>query len=267
MRQSKSDKTGLMEKAVSSRNLTGRVDSNRQYARGDFDQWVRSLLDGLDFTSVLDVCCGTGNQLVLFAARPEVSRIVGVDVSKEGLNAAKERLNTAQEGRRVNLKAIGMEKMFQAPEIKDAKFELISCFYGLYYSKEPIMTLNEMIDHLSDKGAVIIVGPYGKNNAGFFELLQRHFSLPELVLRSSVTFMEKEVHPLLKERCAVSEENFLNPISYPDPQSLIKYWRSSTFYFPEHEDAVARDIERHFARNNEFIIEKHIKAYIGRRLK
>lgn len=75
----------LMDKAVLYKNLIGRSSSNTEYAKNDFNGWVGGLLDRLKFASVLDLCCGTGKQLVLFAARPEVSKIVGIDISKEAL--------------------------------------------------------------------------------------------------------------------------------------------------------------------------------------
>ncbi len=267
MRQKKTDDPVLMEKAVSSRNLTSRADSNRQFAKNDFNVWTAALLNKLDFTSVLDVCCGTGNQLVLYAGKPGVGHIAGVDVSNNALNTAGSRLDSINTSARITLKAALMEDMFEDDELKASRFDLISCFYGLYYSSDPALTLNEMLGHLTDKGAVIIVGPYGNNNAAFFKVLERHFSLPELVTRSSATFMEKEIYPLLKDKFQVEEYNFVNPICYPDARSLIKYWKSSTFYFARHEKAVVDDIETHFSRNNEFIVEKHVKAYIGRKAK
>ena len=262
----RSDSTGLMKKAVSSRNLTGRSDSNRRFAKGDFDKWVSGLLRRFRFSNVLDLCCGTGNQLVLFAALPGVSEIYGIDRSKDSLYIARQRLDKIEGSARVILKAADMEGLFRTHLFEDSRFDLISCFYGLYYSKDPVKTLTDMVGHLGDNGSVMIVGPYGKNNSALFRLLKRHFELPELVLRSSETFMEKEVYPALKGSCEVTEDSFVNRVSYPDVASLIKYWRSSTFYFPEHEAAVRRDIEKHFKDDKEFIIEKHVKAYIGRKI-
>ncbi|MDD5680704.1 MAG: class I SAM-dependent methyltransferase [Candidatus Omnitrophica bacterium] len=267
MQQAEHNKSGFAEKAVSSRGLTGRIDANRLYAKNDFNLWVAGLLDKIDFLSVLDVCCGTGNQLVLYAARPKVARIVGLDVSKDALAAANERLSKINSRASIELREGRMEDIPAMPGLKSEKFGLASCFYGLYYAKTPVKTLNDIMARVSEDGTVLIVGPYGGNNASLFSLLNRHFTMPELITRSSTTFMNKEVYPALKAGCIVEEERFVNPIIYPDAEALLNYWRASTFYFAEHEDAVRRDIEDHFSAHKEFIVEKHVKAYIGRRKK
>lgn len=258
-------KRPIMEKATSSEYLTKRADTNRQYAKNDFALWVKALLEDISFSSVLDVCCGTGNQLVLYAAKPQVKRIVGVDLSKDSLKTAKERLKKIGAQCDMLFKAAKMEEMFDDTELNNEQFDLISCFYGLYYSQDAIKTLREMISHLKDKGEILIVGPYGKNNASFFEILRPHFKLPDLVARSSSTFMENEVYPELVTHCEVERTTFVNEIHYPTPQALIDYWRASTFYSPEHEEAVMQDVKDHFSKHGKFIIEKHIMAYKGRK--
>ncbi len=257
----------LMEKAVSSKNLLGRADCNRIYGIKDFNSWVTILVNNLTFNSVLDVCCGTGNQLVLYAARPEVTRIVGVDLSKDSIKIAKERLLKMHSDDSINLKTVSMEDMFNDPELKYSKFDLISCFYGLYYSQNVPKTLNEMMDHISENGTILVVGPYGDNNKSLFTLLQKYFDIPEFVVRSSTSFMELEVLPILEEKCKIKTEFFFNEIRYPDTKTLMDYWRASTFYFPEFEDILIPDIEEYFSLGKEFVVEKHVMACIATKVK
>ena len=47
--------------------------------------------------------------------------------------------------------------------------------------------------------------------------------------------------------------------------SLLAYWRASTFFNPERDGAVAREIEAHFEHADEFVVEKHVMAAIGKR--
>jgi len=255
----------LMQRAISTENLKERVNINHNYGTNNFDIWVDSLLDKIVYTSVLDICCGTGNQLLKYAKRNKTAHIIGVDISNESLITADKRLQSIGASG-YKLKSISMEKMFDDVDIKDSKFDLISCFYGLYYSQNATKILEQIINHLSPNGTVLIVGPYGKNNANLFDLLQKHYTLPELVIRSSTTFMEQEVFPILSESTKVSIETFVNPVRFPDVQSLIDYWCASTFYSSYHEKAVKRDIEEHFARHRYFIVEKHVMAYLARKL-
>lgn len=255
----------LMERAIKSSNLVQRSDGNRRFGARDFGAWVNKLTAPLEYRTVLDVCCGTGNQLLEFADRSGLRELVGVDLSGESLEKARGRLaETGFEGK-LNLLKTSMEEMFSSSDLSGTKFDLISCFYGLYYSRNVEDTLHGMLNHLSAPGTLLIVGPYGKNNASFFELLQRHFSLPDGVVRSSTIFMEQEVYPVLNAHTDVEAVTFVNPVEYPEPQSLIDYWRASTFYSNEHEAAVVKDVENHFRRDGSFVIEKHVMAYIARK--
>ena len=263
MSQKASPDRKFMERATSTDNLKDRSNVNATYGTNDFDAWVDSLFDQVTFNSVLDVCCGRGNQLIKYAMR-KASPLVGVDLSNESLLTADKRLQ-AIGAKGYRLKAAPMEHLFQDAELSLARFDLMSCFYGLYYSQDPTATLGQMIDHLSPSGAILIVGPYGENNASLFRLLQKHFALPDLVFRSATTFMEHDVLPVLSARLDVQKEIFVNPVRYPQARVLIDYWRSSTFYSASHEPAVIRDIEEHFTRHGHFIMEKHVMAYLARK--
>ncbi|MDD5437308.1 MAG: class I SAM-dependent methyltransferase [Candidatus Omnitrophica bacterium] len=265
MPKGQSERAELFKKATSSELLANRAEVNRRYETGDFNSWSDSLLGDLSFRSALDVCCGTGNQLALYAKRPKLSLLAGVDVSAKAIDLARKRLDGTGAGAKILLKSLKMEEMFSDPELKDLNFDIISCFYGLYYTSDIEGTLQSMAKHLSDKGAILIVGPYGENNASLFELLSRYFKLPELVLRSSRDFMEKDVYPLLKKEFDVKKEYFVNRIVYPDAKALIDYWKASTFYFPEFERDVVREMEGRFIQKGEFVVEKHVTAYIAKR--
>jgi ubiquinone/menaquinone biosynthesis C-methylase UbiE len=256
----------FIERVVSTDNLKERANINLSCGTNDFDAWVVSLIDGVRFSSVLDICCGTGNQLIKYAKKNSEAYIVGVDVAEESLKTAEDRLRSLC-AYNYKLKLIAMEEMFRDIEISDTKFDVVSCFYGLYYSRDTDRTLEEMIEHLSEKGTLIIVGPYGKNNAAFFEILQKYYDLPKLVLRSATSFMEEEVFPILSRRLSkIDICTFVNPVLFPSTEKLLDYWQASTFFSSQHEEVVKKAIEEHFAMHGEFIMEKHVIAYIARKI-
>ena len=251
--------------ATNSASLTTRAESNRRFGGADFEVWVQELLASIDFTRVLDLCCGTGNQLVLYAARPGIEQLVGVDASTSALARAEERLGEMSSANWAVLECVGMDDAFACPSIQHARFDLASCFYGLYYAADPVAVLDAMIDRLDEHGTVLIVGPWGENNATLFNLLERHFSLPENVLSSARTFMSETVLPTIARRLQLETRRFVNPVRYPDAAAVLDYWRASTFFDPAFEAAVTRDVEAHVAVHGEFVLEKHVMAAIGRK--
>lgn len=253
----------VTNRATNSKFLSTRAAGNKRFAGADFDGWVDSLLDDLSFTSVLDLCCGTGNQLALYGARAGVTSLVGVDLSAASLDKARARLEELDVS--FDLIETAMEGAFTHPAIDGQSFDLAACFYGLYYAQDAAHILAQMITHCSDGGAVLIVGPHGANNAALFELLQRHFDVPPAVLTSAASFMSETVLPVMARELHLETQTFVNPVRYPSADAVLDYWRNSTFFSAHHEAAVAHDLGAHFERHGEFILEKHVMAAIGRK--
>ena len=199
--------------------------------------------------------------MVLYAERSSLKELWGVDLSQESLEICRERLNDKSIA--LNLVRSDIDGFFGSLA-QGRKFDCISCFYGLYYSENTKMLLENMVNCLNPDGRLLIVGPYGKNNLSLFSILEKTYKLPELVTWSSNHYMEEEVFPILTKMCDVEQYDFVNEIEYPDLEEIMNYWRSSTFYMKEHEARVKVDFEHEFTKNGGFVVEKHVKAYVAR---
>jgi len=255
-------KKDFNQRATNSSFLEQRLAVNLHYSSGGFDAWVNDLLRTVHFSHVLDVCCGTGKQVTHYASLENVVSVIGVDISADGLKVAQQKLEGACADK-VTFKCLAMEHMFDDVELASKKFDLISCFYGLYYAKNVEHILQQCLEHLNQRGNLLIVGPYGQNNKNLFDLLGQFFTLPALVTYSSQMFMEQEVLPILQRSCRVVASTFVNYIAYPTPQAVLDYWRSTTFYSAEHEPAVASVLEHYFLSHSSFVVEKHVLAYMA----
>ncbi|MDP6475603.1 MAG: class I SAM-dependent methyltransferase [Alphaproteobacteria bacterium] len=254
----------MSDRATNSDFLSARAAGNKRFAGADFDGWVGAILDQLSFASVLDICCGTGNQLALYGARPDVTDLVGVDISAASLAKAQARLDALDVS--CDLVETAMETAFAHAAIVERKFDLVSCFYGLYYAEDAARIMAQMMARCAEGGALLIVGPHGSNNSALFELLRRHFEVPPAVLSSAADFMTETVLPVMARELRLETQTFVNPVRYPSPAALLDYWRNSTFFSAPHEAAVARDLAAHFERHGEFVLEKHVMAAIGRKV-
>jgi ubiquinone/menaquinone biosynthesis C-methylase UbiE len=250
--------------AVKSDFLDNRSTANKKFAESDFDSWVESIINKIKFSNVFDICCGTGNQLILYAKKLETLTLTGADISPTSLGIANSRLSAINDIDKTLLIEGEMDNIFSSDSISTSKFDLISCFYGLYYAKNTPLLLDNVVEHLADDGHILIVGPYGDNNKVFFNILEKYFELPELVYRSSCTFMENEVLPALAPKLEIEKRYFLNKIRYPDVSSVMNYWKSTTFFNSNFEKNVQNDLEIYFQSNNEFIIEKHVMAILAK---
>lgn len=258
----------LKLRASDTTSLETRGEANKKYGSQDFDAWVKRILSKIDCSLVLDVCCGTGNQLTHYIRMPSITDIYGVDISQDSLEIARQRCeHLLSVNKKLTLKCCKMEEMFNYKEI-DRQYDLISCFYGLYYAEDVDAIVEKMIRHLNYKGVLLVVGPYGKNNASLFEIIREHCTIPELVIKSSTTFMQEDLMSKLVSLpgITIDTETLINPITYPSYQAVMDYWQASTFYFPQYHSSIQQELQKHFKNNDVFVVEKHIMAIIASKL-
>ena len=253
----------LHDRAVDTTCLTARSQLNQRFGTADFGAWTQNLISSLPSGQILDLCCGTGNQLVLYASRSDCKSLIGLDSSTDSLAIAQDRLKALPSVVDTSFVCTELDDAFLHPDLAHSQFDVIECFYGLYYARQPEVVLRAAMERLVEGGAVLIVGPYGANNCSIFELLQRHYTLPDLVIRSATTFMTEEVVPILSSHLNVRKETLVNRVCYPNAGSLIDYWRASTFHSAHHDEAVVKEINNHFNSHDVFVIEKHIMAVVG----
>ncbi len=61
--------------AVNSDFLKNRSSINKGFASADFEGWVEYIVRDIKSNNILDICCGTGNQLVLYAKNKEFKNL------------------------------------------------------------------------------------------------------------------------------------------------------------------------------------------------
>jgi 2-polyprenyl-3-methyl-5-hydroxy-6-metoxy-1,4-benzoquinol methylase len=98
---------------------------------------------------VLDVGCNTGYGTLRFA--PVANRVVGVDVSRRAIEAARQR---APDGRPEFIVTTGFALPFP-----DASFDLVTCFQVLEHVPEPTAFLSELARITRPHGTIILATP------------------------------------------------------------------------------------------------------------
>lgn len=234
-------------------SLETRLNSNESYSTNDLNEWIRSFVTIKPGDRVLDVCCGTGKQICMYSEMAgETGEVHGLDVSNEYLSRIVEYgLNN------VELRLMKMEDILKDHFLVKRGFDWVICTYGLYYSDNPKKTLSDLKVMLKPGGRLCIIGPAKKNNKEFFDLINSLSKIPEHILFSSDGFMDETVIPncvKLFSRFAVY--GFTNEVSYPDLDSLLSYWQSTTYYNPEILPKLEVILKNHFEKNGKYTIKK-----------
>jgi len=238
---------------TSSTSLSGRLDSNARYSTRDLNQWILTFVQPTKYQRVLDVCCGTGKQLLEYARL--AGEVHGLDASAESLDQARPALKNFES---VTLYHGRLEDVISLLSGLKGGFDWITCSYGLYYSKNPPQTVQDLKMLLKPTGKLVVVGPARRNNESFYALVSQVSTIPDFVVWSSTVFMDQDLIPKCRKLFgSVVIHEFENEVVYPNSDAVITYWKSCGTYF--NADAVPQMrqlLEEHFSRNGEFRIVK-----------
>lgn len=144
---------GYKEKSKSSYDkLASSYDSTYyggKHARKLYDLVIKAM-NRFEYTSVLDVGCGTGNLLSEILKRKKVG-IAGIDISEKMLEIAKKRL-----GEETDLRNGDSEHL----PWKNNSFDMVICTDSFHHYPDPKAVLNEIRRVLNTGGKVIIADPW-----------------------------------------------------------------------------------------------------------
>jgi ubiquinone/menaquinone biosynthesis C-methylase UbiE len=245
--------------------LVGRLNINERFSKRDLNGWIQSFVPINRGERVLDVCCGTGKQLLMYlGAVGPTGEVHGFDASAEALEHIRKSLpaNTTNAVLHQGL----MEDMAQLLFDWSGQFDWVTCTYGLYYSKDTETTLSVLKSLLKPRGRLAIVGPARLNNKNFYEVVGSVSRIPDFVIYSSTVFMDETVMPICRALFkSIEMYEFQNEIVYPDIESVVSYWRSCGTYYDEGAlGNFKKQLEEHFAENEDFRVTKEALGIVCR---
>jgi SAM-dependent methyltransferase len=216
----------MMSRATQAELLEQRIAENRQAQQIDLVDWIfeRARIEPSD--QILELCCGTGGQtLRMLSSVGTGGRVVGLDTSAAALETLSGKAGSEGSGKLVTVQA-GLDELTAALEREGfiaPAFNMIFCAYGLYYSKNPRVTLSDAV--LSSSGAFMV----------------------ETVVPWAALHFE-----------SVRISTMVNPVRWATPERVLNYWQNTTFYDAARKPAFESLLARHFSERGEFVNEKWV---------
>jgi ubiquinone/menaquinone biosynthesis C-methylase UbiE len=251
----------IANRATQAELLEQRIVENRA-SEIDLCSWIfeRVQLTGSD--QVLELCCGTGNQtLSILSALGEGGMVHALDLSQGALEILVKRAYDFRH--KLAIFQADLDNFSSALELSGLerpRFDFVFCAYGLYYSNNPTRVLDEILTWLKPAGRIVVVGPFGPNNAPLFNLVRASgVSIPEPVLFSSERFMNGTIIPWAALRFQTTRiSTMVNRVHWGTPGHVLNYWQNTTFYNAQHRPELEARLLQHFAAHAEFINEKWV---------
>ncbi|MEZ4848875.1 MAG: class I SAM-dependent methyltransferase [Bacteroidia bacterium] len=241
----------------SASKLTARLSANSHASR-DFDEWcLRQFPELLLGANVLDLGCGTGKQVSLFAPLLSASsKFYGIDLSGESLDILKKDYSSPPQ-----LELIGgsFDEMEKINSLEGGTFDLIYASYALYYTKDLGKVINDVFRLLKPSGIFWVICPYSGTNQEFLSILRTYHEVEP--------FMDYVFDDFHKEVIAFGEKSgfrslkpslLRNKIHFPSAESFMKYLKNSLFYREGFDREILSDVQKVVDNLGEFPVSKHI---------
>jgi ubiquinone/menaquinone biosynthesis C-methylase UbiE len=253
----------VLERAQQASLLDSRITGNRRGQNLDLVQWIFNRMEVGHGSRILELCSGTGSQtLPLLDRAGSTGHVVAMDISPKAIETLTDKL-TPSLRQRATFVLAHLDDFAHSLErigLKPPSFDLIFCAYGLYYSNNSSLVMRTAKSWLRPQGRIVIVGPFGANNAPLFNLLKAGaVEIPGYVTYTSSDFMLQEVIPWAAEHFdTVTVQTVANRITWRSPADVLQYWRNTTFFEEAKLPVIESLLEQHFDRHGEFVNEKRI---------
>lgn len=257
-------KENILSRAANANYLVTRIAENVTAQQVDLNEWIFTHLSVGPEARVLELCCGTGQQTVQLLERVgSRGQIVAMDVSRQALQSLEAKLSPEMRTRLKLLEA-SMDEL-GGEQVATPSFDLVFCAYGLYYSADARRVLSEGKGLLKPSGSLVVVGPYGPNNALLFRFLeQQKVRIPDYVRYTSQDFMWQEVVPWATLNfTSVRINTLVNPVRWQSAQSVLSYWQNSTFFDEQRQADVQAGLADYFCDHTEFVNEKSVMMLVA----
>ena len=232
--------------------MSKRIEVHDNFSKYNIDDWILKQILPENKEKILDLGCGTGKQLFHLISSCPDSEIFGLDLSDDAL----QKISSSVSDKNSNLKLIlGNMDNFDSV-LNSEKFNLIISCFALYYSENLPSLIEKIKKYLLPGGRFFICGPIEGNNS---ELIKFQSEIKASKKRNSPYLMNEVILPEIKNNFKeISSDIFVNPLSFPTPNSLIDYWKSYVLYEPNIEQEFIEKVKLHFSKNKTFVTTKKI---------
>lgn len=245
------------EDITSRERLQVRMAANRQ-SSSNFDDWcLQQWPENLPEGDVLDLGCGTGKQVRLFAPLlPTGARFHALDLSPDSLH---ELAPFQASNPKVQLHQGSFDQL--PPLLAGSKFALVYSAYALYYTQDLSKLLTAISNMLLPGGRFWLIGPAPGNNRAFLDILEAQYPTDAFLRHVSEGFAQE-----VRDKAtalglhAVRSERLENEIRYESPAAFMAYLKNTLYYQSGHDAAILKGLQENSAPDGSFTVTKCVAS-------
>jgi len=202
-----------------SNDLMTRINIHDAYGARNIDKWMLKVLPLKQGMTILDIGCGAGKQCFSYLAQLSgKAAITGGDVSEELLAKAEE--ENQKLGNHVQFQTLNFNTAFP---FSDAKFDLASCSFAIYYAEDIPFTIKEMHRVIKPGGFLFTTGPMPENKQLFYNIIREATGKEIPPMPGSSRYSSEILDAVKTQFSSVDVLIFQNPLTFPGIEPFLAY--------------------------------------------
>ena len=239
-----------------------RIRAHKLFANLDIDDFIEEFLGRRARHAILDIGCGNGHHLGMYARHVgPTGRVLGIDREPGLVDTAKAACAALPQ---VEVRIGSMDDPLPAA---DGTFDLIFSNFAIYNAKDPKRTLTEARRVLAPGGEVVLIGPTRRNAFEIYEYNARLTGTaidPITLVRTDR--LRQEILPLAREVFGSVREELVNSfLTFPTAEEFLSYFKATMLYEEGAEKLGMTDAQMHQAleRDRDIILSKEMLVLIA----
>lgn len=207
--------------------LQVRIRAHKEFANFDVSTWIDDFCARAPRRAILDLACGSGNHLRMYAGHVGTAgRVVGIDLEPGLVEAARKAHADLPQ---VEVREGSMNDPLPFP---DGTFDLCISSFAIYYAADPRKTLEEVRRVLAPGGQIVLIGPTINNAREIYEYNERLTGVKiEQVTLILTDRLRQEILPIVRDLFSgVTDETLNSFLTFPNGDEFIAYFASTMVY-------------------------------------
>lgn len=251
-------------------HLVSRIEAHRQRSGRDVEEFILEHAAPLPGETVVDLCCGTGKQVLTMAPLVgSTGRVIGLDLQQELLDEGRRQ---AKELPQVSFQQHDANHPLP---LESGTVDLLTCCYGIYYIQDLEALVADIARVLEPDGRVFVIGPARDNNEEIRRLHSEVTGHPEPVAITEYRGrIEGQVLPLLERHTAVRTLEFKNELRFTTVEDFVRYYRATPLLAKSSNNeaeretwvrAAAERVGESIQEHGAFVVRKVAVALLGQK--
>lgn len=246
----------------SSEMLERRLRVNAAQSQGDFLGWQKEHFPVRPGDRVLDVGCGTGAQLKIIDELTQGKfTALAMDASTESVQKVREHFNRGD----IEALVYDMDRFNDLAQERSLKqsFDFAQSSYAIYYAKDPISVLREMLDCLKPSGVLSVTVPTQPHE--MLNFVSSVYQVPQKI-HDTVNFSTEYLLPFAEQELDdMRTAKFQSTLSFASVDEFISMWEATTYYDPQHKDRLLSALGSELGKNGKLSFKKNSLMITGRK--